>query len=460
MDLPIFIALAFGIQIICFFVASSSSKQTSTEKDYFLAGKTVKFFPLMMTLVATQIGGGLMLGSSEEAYTYGWSVLLYPLGASLGFLLLGIGLGGKLAQFPISTVAQLFELVYGSAKLKKLASVLSIISLFMILTAQIIASHKFMIGVGLDSLFWFCVIWGMIIAYTAVGGLKGVIAIDMIQAAFFTLVFLICFGYLAFSNSPLSEVVSQGLQSDSFAFDPSKFWGWFLMPLLFMVIEQDMGQRCFAAKSPRTVSQASSAAALLTLIVGAIPVFIGIFAKINGITVPPGSSVLMVAIAQTTTPLMTTLVGVAITAVLISTAVSLINAISSNVAQDFDLSFVKIQPMRLIQAITGVIALAALFFSFYFNNVVDLLIQSYELFVSCFFASILMAILRKRGNSLSAFLSFAAGAAAFGFFRFFPSELPKEVCSLLISFAGYAAGELWQRMQTAPLTSKGGVYEK
>ena len=101
-----------------------------------------------MTFVATQIGGGLVLGAAEEAYQFGWTVLLYPLGACLGFVVLALGVGKNLARFQVSTVAEFFEVVYRSPLLKKMASLLSITSLFMILMAQVIASRKFMVSLG------------------------------------------------------------------------------------------------------------------------------------------------------------------------------------------------------------------------------------------------------------------------------------------------------------------------
>src|SRR5687767_7623547 len=105
MNFILFICLLFVLQFICLMMGSRASRNLKNQGDYFLAGKDVKFFPLLMTFLATQIGGGLVLGAAEEAYQFGWSVLLYPLGACLGFVLLASGIGRKLAQFQVSTVA-------------------------------------------------------------------------------------------------------------------------------------------------------------------------------------------------------------------------------------------------------------------------------------------------------------------------------------------------------------------
>jgi len=280
-----------------------------------------------------------------------------------------------------------------------------------------------------------------VILYTTQGGLRAVISTDIIQAVFFSGVFLLCFGFVLFYN-PNAELVAMP-QIEQFASVSSKLCGWLLMPLLFMVIEQDMGQRCFAGASPKIVSRASLLAGIGTLIICIVPVFLGSLAKVTGLAVPPGGSVLMTIIAQTTNPWIASLVGCAVLAAIISTATSLINAISSNVSSDFKLSWLKqIAPMKRIKGVTCAISMGAIFFAFFFDNIVDLLIQTYELSVSCLFVPVIMALLRKRGSFAAASLSIAAGAAGFLLFRAVPIPISKEVASIALSFVGYGLGEL------------------
>jgi len=443
MSIPLFIFLLFGLQAICSYVAVRSSKGLKTQDDYFLAGKGVRFFPLLMTFIATVVGGGYILGSAEEAYLYGWSVLLYPLGGTLGFILMGLGVGRRLAELPISTTAQIFEVVYRSPALKKAASLLSIVTLFLILVAQIVGSSKFMASLGVNSELVFIAFWSIVIFYTAVGGLKAVVATDIIQATYFIVAFSICFVcILVTTETPVQTVVDAGINSADFAFDSSKLCGWLLMPLLFMVIEQDIAQRCFAADSPKTVTKATLWAGLCTMLISIIPIYLGILAKNSGIVIPEGGSVLMETIMQTTNPYITALVACAIVAAIISTADSIINAIGSNLALDFNLLFLNNKQLKTSQAISVGISITGLLISFYFNNIVDLLIVSYELSVSCLFAPIFIALFWKKGSALSAALAMAFGAIGFIVFKINPPPVPKEIINLLLSFAGFSLGEI------------------
>lgn len=440
MNIPAFVFFIFVLQGICLIVGRNSSKKIATSDDYFLASKGITFFPLLMTFIATQIGGGMILGATEEAYKYGWAIIFYPLGISLGLIFLGLGVGRKLAGLKISTIAQIFEVIYKSPALKKLASMLSILSLFMILVAQIIASNKFMVSLGVTNPLIFICFWGLVILYTAMGGLKAVVATDVVQALFFIVVFFGSVGLIAI-QTPLNELIMISQTTEAFAFSADKLCGWLLMPLLFMVIEQDMGQRCFAAESPKTVSKATLSAAAGTFLVGLVPIFLGILAKNKRIEAPIGGSILMAVIESTTSPIFSALIGCAILAALISTADSLINAISSNLSQDFELHIFK-NNLRASQIVSTVIALTAIYISYSFNNVVDLLIQSYELSVSCLFVPILFAIFNGKGNALSAALAIAFGAAGFILFRIYPAPIPKEIVSVLLSLLGYGIGDL------------------
>jgi len=449
MEISLFVSLLFGLQCLYWFVGRRSSKNLKGNEDYFLAGKSVRLFPLMMTFFATQVGGGAVIGASEEAYRFGWPVLMYPLGASLGLIFLGAGIGRRLAGFQVSTVAQILEVVYRSVMLRQIASILSVISLFMVLVVQIIASNKFLVSMGLDNTLLFVVFWGIVIVYTAQGGLKAVISTDMVQALFFSAMFLLSLGFVLYTNPSISSLQLPQLQN--FEQVSSKLFGWLLMPLLFMVIEQDMGQRCFAGASPKIVSRASLFAGIGTMCVGVVPIFFGCLAKTMGLEVPSGGSVLMAAIAVTTNPLVTALVGCAVLAAVISTATSLINAISSNLSADFKLSFLQGKDsMRMVQGMTCAISIAAIFFAFYFDNIVDVLIQTYELAVSCLFIPIFIALFRKQGNFWAALLSILFGFTGFFLFRIYPIDFPKEIASILLSLFGYVCGEViaYYRMRT------------
>ena len=134
--------------------------------------------------------------------------------------------------------------------------------------------------------------------------------------------------------------------------------------------------------------------------------------------------------------------GCAILAAVISTATSLISAMSSNLINDFGQSKAS---AAVMQRITALFAIGALFFAFYCNSVVGILIQTYELSASCLSVPILIALFKKRCNFVSGFLSMVFGISGFFLFRVFSIAIPSEIASILLSLAGYGCGELYLR---------------
>lgn len=440
MNITLFILLLFGIQLFCWFISRRTSKDLSTQMDYFLAGKRVQFFPLMMTFFAGQVGGGLILGSAEEAYKFGWAVILYPLGAACGLMALGTSLGERLALKPVKTVAQIFEITYGSALLKKLASVISMTTLFIILVAQVIASKTFLTSVGLNNIIIFIAIWSIIIAYTSYGGLNAVISTDYVLAGFFSVALILSFIFAMFN---LPDTFSFTLEIDSNEELSSKMYGWLLMPLLFIFVGQDMAQKCFAGKSPATVRKASFWAGICTLVVCTVPIFFGVLAKNIQLPIPLGASVLIETVRHFTNPVLTACVGCAIMAAIISTSSALINAISSNLSNDFNFSFLQSnRNIQLIKIMTVAISALAIICSFYFNNIVNLLIQSFEISVCCLLVPILFGLFNKQFHPMTATFSMTFGLFGFCLFRLYPLELPEEPVNLLFSLIGFYTGRI------------------
>ncbi|MCP5469315.1 MAG: sodium:solute symporter family protein [Chlamydiales bacterium] len=366
--------------------------QSQDHDDYFLMGRRLGLFSLVMTLLATQIGGGMLLGAAEEAYRYGFGALFYPLGMVVGMVILGCGFGAKFRKLELSTIAEVFEKVYGSTRLRKIASLLSIVSLFFILAAQAIAARKFFISIGFETHLLFVATWAILVIYTAFGGLKAVVRTDILQASFI----IASFGIASFGRRP---------EFTPFVGESVPWATWLFVPLAFMLIEQDMGQRCFAAKSPKTVTFASFIAAGALLLISLFPITVGVAARSAGLEIPQGGSVLIFAIAAFTNPTILTILVAAILMAIVSTSDSLLSAISSNLACDF-LSKGSLLSCRLL---TLAIGMGTLVFSFFFDNVVRMLMFAYELSVYVLLIPVLMALLFKRPSKKIAIAAMVVG---------------------------------------------------
>ena len=99
MDMIIFLTLFSVLSVLYIAMGLYASRSIETNDDYFLAGRGLGLRDTSMTLIATQVGGGMLLGTAVESYSTGWYGLLYSFGMTAGLLILGFSLASKCRDF-------------------------------------------------------------------------------------------------------------------------------------------------------------------------------------------------------------------------------------------------------------------------------------------------------------------------------------------------------------------------
>ena len=153
-----------------------------------------------------------------------------------------------------------------------------------------------------------------------------------------------------------------------------------------------------------------------------------------GVSILEGRSVLMSVVQAFGNPMITALVACAVMMAVISTAVSLINSVGSNIVQDFKPSWNK-------KIVTLAVGIGAILCSLGFENILALLIESYEMYIVCLFIPIFMRLVGIRGGYLAATGSIGFGALSFMAMRWMP--LPgRELIELGFSILGFLCGRM------------------
>lgn len=444
MNTILFLEILFGMAIFYATVGIYSSYKVKNVKDFFLADRSLGIFKLTFTLIATQLGSGMLFGTTAHAYKYGIWGILYVLGMSMGFLILGFGLAGKLRSLQVSTTAELFETRYNAPWLKLIASALSIASLWGLFLAQIIASKHIFLGLKIVDPYIFICFWLFLIFYTMIGGLTSIAIIDSIQVIFIISVF----SYIAYVNLPttLAKVVDPETTATINYYYFSKvpniteLLPSFIGPVLFALIEQDLAQRFFAAKNKVVATVSALLASIFILAFAAIPVFFGIFAKIAKISFPANTSPLIPLLRKICSPTILVLAICAVIAAITSTADSLLCATSSNISQDFLPLFPKIKRKllisRIISFVTGTSALIASYFIK--SDIISIIVSSYRITVSCLFIPIFIAYFNPRGNKYAALTSMICGGIGFMYVTaYLKYSVLHDVIPLTASLIGY-----------------------
>ncbi len=409
MELVTFSIIASIMGLAYLFVGYKTSQSIESSTDFFLAGKNVGIFGLTMSLIATQLGGGSILGTSQEAYSSGLLAFAYITGISIGFILLAAGFAHKIRAQNVHTIAQIFEKRYNSPLLTKIASLASITSLGGILVAQIVGSRALLLSVDLYTPVLFISLWAVVITYTMMGGLKAVISNNAFQLLFILVVFVILFFVDFFITPNSSSGIPLACQLTSvFPNAGFRFFTVALTPTLYALFEQDIAQTIIAAKNQKTVIWGTCLAAFSMIAFAYIPFYFGIQAQSTPAlteTISMGAQPLMSVIAHKYGILVQLFVLYGILAAILSTANSLLCAISAHVTEDFHLNNIYSKSRanlfipKLITLIVGTIAYILAQSS---QNILNILILSYQIPVATIFVPIIGAYVLKNVSKFAA----------------------------------------------------------
>jgi len=448
MDKSLFFALFSVLALIYCALAYSISRKTKTLDDYFLAGRTLTVFQLVLSLMATHLGAGFILGTSREAYYTGYYGLLYALGACIGLALLACGVASKLRNLQVETTAQIFQTHYNSPTLKHVASLCSIISLVGIFVAQVVGSKALFLSLGVYNPIIFIVVWLAVISYAMIGGFKALVQNDILQLTVIILLFCTVFFYDSFCQAPgFINVLSSGLGTlnTRTPITLDKMATIILMPALYSLIEQDLAQIFFAASTARKARIAACYAGLGLLGFALIPVYFGIKARLLSIPINHEANPLLVLFDTTYSSILVTFIAYGIVAAIISSANGILCAISSNIVQDFAVTFVdKKHHIILSKLVMLAVGITGVGLAFYCSDIIHVLVSSYAVPVTALLVPLLMAYFSYNKSQLSSYAAYASVCTGLGVFLF--SKITGlyystgEIDALIASAAGYALG--------------------
>ena len=121
------------------------------------------------------------------------------------------------------------------------------------------------------------------------GGLKTVVFMDICQVIFILIVFGGIFLYQLIMQPgiplPLQSLMSMQNHFTALPFDGAVFTATLLMPALFALIEQDLAQRFFAARTMRIATVSALLASFFITLFSLIPIYLGMKAKLMGIEI-------------------------------------------------------------------------------------------------------------------------------------------------------------------------------
>lgn len=274
------ITLAIGIGTVKFVQGSS--------RRYIVAGKSLPLFFVGTMLSAQAIDGNSSLGAVGLVYDFGfWSGAAIPLGLGVCLLLTGLIFGRRLNRMSLLTLPDFYYRRYGNA-VEGISGILMMIS-FVVLVAGNFAASGFILEkvLGIGFVPAMILAAGIVLTYTAFGGLFSCAYTDIFQIYIAVFAFWAAFLYFATgqagpSFSDFTDAVPDAYLDFSALYDKDNGalinWATILALGLGDLVALDFMERVFSARDGKTAARGAYWGALVTLSTVVPVAFIGIFA--------------------------------------------------------------------------------------------------------------------------------------------------------------------------------------
>ncbi len=325
------VSYLIGYIILLILIGYFSGRKQSGD-EFMIANRQLGLFEFVSTIVATLVGGTVLVVYTAYTYVYGIVTLLGFVGATLGFIFFAyiaknLRKIGKENNF--HTVADFFHFKYG----KKLGHLVAMIIFTVILIAilkQFISGTQILAALsGFSYEASLAITATVILLYLVMGGFQSVVKTDVFQ--YLVVLFLIfVVGVMSFKKAEVP--VNELLQLD--ASDPKLLTSFLLIGSLSVWHAADVWQRVYAAKNDKIIKQGFFISGIVILILGAGITMIGLAAR-NAFPDIDSSQALVFGMTNLLPPGVLGLGVVLLFAAIMSSADTLLFVLATSFAKDF-----------------------------------------------------------------------------------------------------------------------------
>jgi SSS family transporter len=262
------------------------SRRIRTESDYIIAGRSLGYTLATFSIFATWFGAETVVGSAGNAYSGGVSLgSAEPFGYGLCLILMGLIFAVPLWRRRLTTLADLFRTRF-SPTVERVAALILVPSSILWAAAQVRAFGQILstasagwnveLAIGIAAVFT--------ITYTMFGGLLVDAITDVIQGVVVTIGLAVVFALVVLELGGLEGFRGALQQSQGFALLPrEQMSGWAIaeewaIPIFGSVIATELVGRIIATRTAHVARSSSLMAGAMYIMVGTIPLLIGLVA--------------------------------------------------------------------------------------------------------------------------------------------------------------------------------------
>jgi SSS family solute:Na+ symporter/sodium/proline symporter len=410
-------------------VSLYKSRAVKTQDDFMVAGRSVPWYFLVGTLVATWIGSGSLFAGAGRAYREGFSALWMSSGAWLGLLLVYY-LAPRVRRIAQYTVPDILETRY-----HPIARLLGTVAI--IIAYLTIAGYQFMGGGRLLSILYpsldpktgMAIIGLLVVIFTITAGMMSIVSIDIFNGLIIIVSILIA-APLALKGAGGWTQLTQTLPETHFTVTGRlgiiPALGLFIPTMLLLLGESSIYQKFFSVKDEKSARKAVAGMIIGVVIIETVIVAVAVFGA--GVFPDPSiatgvfdadqkgmSEVILLQLARNHLPLIGgCLLLAGAVAIIFSTANTFLMVPSTNLARDVYQRFinpdVSEKGIILFQR-SMIVLLAGLAFvaTTFFQSILDMALYAYTMVGAAVTPALLAAFLWKRVTPAGGVSSIAAG---------------------------------------------------
>lgn len=382
------ILITVGYFIVLIAIGIFAGKKSKNAQEFTTTGRRLGMFVALCTIIASEWGGGNVIGTASDAYTFGISAYIFPVSMGIGIFLLGLLLAKKYWAIEEVSMCRYIHKRY-SRRCELLATALMLFSIMLVTASQFKAG-----GLLAETLFGWSHVHAIIIfaiaicIYASIGGLLAVAYNDTINLIIGAAGILIC---IIFGLKSVGGISALSATLTPERLDPRPFGSWiwavdYLASSTFVMLAvPELIQRIWACKTPKTAKKACMVGGVVYIVLGVASLTLGLISYVLLPNIDPGLA--MPKLVMHLFPsLLGTVIILSILAALVSTADTMLLICSTMIVEDLIKPFTKKsiddkQTMLLLRVFIFVVAAITVLFATAFTRVLGLVLFSYYVYI-------------------------------------------------------------------------------
>ena len=398
------------------------SKRIKLTSDFLIAGRKLGLLLTTATLSAVQLGAGVIIGGAEVGAEMGiWPGMWYGLGCGGGLILAGLPVASKLRKRKGFVPLDFFADRFGEKKWVRLWGWLSNIpSLLGIFVVQLMAAGSISMIFGLSKTQGIIVCGVVVMVYSVMGGMWGVVVTDLIQVGIILLGIPLVAVVAVIKMGELGTVTMGDIISVPFI--PQGMFSraiFYIIPFLLSIsISYDAYMRYQSAKSEKVAKWGCIIGGIIVI---AISFCVGMVGAVGKKVFPAveNSAIFPHMIKETLSPVLAGIVVSALLAAAMSSANCLLISLSGTFSRDlYNKVFhpsVRLDELRYSKVLSRAVIIGGLFagvlIALKAEKILDTMIIFNYPFMGSMLVPLLGGVLWKRATPRGAIAAMVSGGS-------------------------------------------------